>query len=224
MFKKIIFFIGLSFSVNALEYNACFDDVGLLKPETQEQIRGIGNKLYQSGKVQFTVKIVANCNDTLTDGRDFFNKTGIGDKEKNNGLLLFVNAKNFRANKPGKVRLLTGYGMEGMFPDSICGMILDTGLLEKDIDAKILKMVSEIDAMFSNLGDNPVPDVKRVPFWVILLIIIVLIIIALAIFPEILDGSGSGYSSRGYSSGGGGFSGVGGSFGGGSCGGGGAER
>lgn len=228
MFKKIILFFCLSVSVFAVEYNACFDDAGLLKAETREKIREIGNKIYQSGKAQFTVKIVEDCNDTLLGGREFFNKTGIGDKEKNNGLLLFVNAKNFKENKPGKVRLLTGYGLEGMFPDSLCGRILDEGLEENTIDAKILRMVNCVNTEFDKLGDNPIPNKEemsvRGKIVLALIVIFVIMFIVCILCPGGLGngyGSGGGFSSGGFGGGGGGF---GGGFGGGSCGGGGAGR
>lgn len=216
--------VGLTNAV-AIEYNACFDDVGMLKQTTQQEIREIGNKLYSSGKVEFTVKVVKDCPDTATSGREFFNQTGIGNKDKNNGLLLFINAKNFVANKSGKVRLIPGYGLEGFLPDSKCGRILDLGLSESGIDAKVLRMVKEIDHEFQSLGDNPVPQKEDGNPVFIIIIFIVLLIVIIIIFSAkgtIFDCGGfSGGGGGGFS--GGGFSGGGG-FGGGSCGGGGAGR
>lgn len=218
-----LFLAGFGFG---MEYNGCFDDANLLKPETVTVIREVGKRLYDGGKVEFTVKIVKECNDTLLDGREFFNSTGIGDKEKNNGLLLFVNAKNFKTNKPNKIRLLVGYGLEGMFTDSKCGRILDLGLEKRGIDEKILEIVNQVDYEFKSLGDSPIPVNQKEKFDKILGIIgIVLIIFAVLIiaYGVFSGGGGGGY----YSGGGGGFSGggfSGGGFGGGSCGGGGAGR
>lgn len=224
-------------AAGAIQYDAVFDDVGMLKPETVASIRDMGQRLYDSGKVQFTVKIVSDCNDTLVDGRKFFNDTGIGDKDKNNGLLLYVNAANFVTGRPNKVRLLPGYGMEGMFPDGKCGRILDAGLAMPTVDAKILKMVAEIDAEFAALGDDPVPakaESADLPLWAEkLIMVIILLVVLAAICSSVYDSSypgSSGRSGHGGSRSGGGFGGGsfggfgGGGFGGGSCGGGGAGR
>jgi uncharacterized protein len=219
--------------VEALQYDAVMDDVQMLGPAATAEIRSIGDRLNKEGKVQFAVKVVADCKDTLLDGRAFFNNTGIGDKIKNNGLLLYINAANFKAGRPNKVRLLTGYGMEGMFNDAKCGRILDDGLAKKSIDDKVLTMVRLIDKEFKALGDAQPPakdtsvvtveNIKCVIFWIIVIIVVVVVIAG------VLDGEGGGgYSNGGYhsggSSGGGGFSCGGGGFGGGSCGGGGAGR
>lgn len=215
-------------AAGAIQYDAVFDDVGMLKPETVASIRDMGQRLYDSGKVQFTVKIVSDCNDTLVDGRKFFNDTGIGDKDKNNGLLLYVNAANFVTGRPNKVRLLPGYGMEGMFPDGKCGRILDAGLAMPTVDAKILKMVAEIDAEFAALGDDPVPAKAKssdLPLWAVkLIVVIILLVVLAAICSSVYDSSsGGGFGGGSFGGfGGGGFGGGG--FGGGSCGGGGAGR
>lgn len=212
-----------------MEYNGCFDDANLLKPETVTAIREVGKRLYDNGKVEFTVKIVKDCNDTLLDGREFFNTTGIGDKEKNNGLLLFVNAKNFKINKLNKIRFLVGYGLEGMFTDSKCGRILDLGLSKSGIDEKILEIVNQVDSEFKSLGDSPIPSREKGKLDKIIgsiglvLIILFLIVVVIFIFSTDVGGNEIGGS---YGGGDGGFSGGGfsGGFGGGSCGGGGAGR
>lgn len=230
MKKKMISFVIALFSVLCctcraeVPYNACMDDVGMLSATAQAQIREIGNRLYQSGKIQFAVKVVPECNDTLTDGRKFFNSVGIGDKEKNNGLLLYVNAKNFKANKSNnnKIRFLVGYGLEGWFTDSRTGEILDEGLAESGIDNKILRMVNLVDQTCLKLGDKEIPQKGKASVGMTI-IAFILIIIVIAIIVAYVESDGGSYYG-----GGGGFSwdggGVGGGFGGGSCGGGGAGR
>ena len=52
-----------------------------------------------------------------------YNKWGIGQKEKNNGVLILV-AKDDR-----KVFITTGYGMEGILPDALCKRIVDNDML-----------------------------------------------------------------------------------------------
>jgi uncharacterized protein len=47
-----------------------------------------------------------------------FRKWGIGDKEKHNGVLIFV------VSSTKQVRIEIGYGLEGRIPDSKCGEII----------------------------------------------------------------------------------------------------
>ena len=50
---------------------------------------------------------------------ELFNKFGIGDKNKNNGLLILV------ALKEREARIEVGYGLEGLLPDGKCGRYQD---------------------------------------------------------------------------------------------------
>jgi uncharacterized protein len=50
-------------------------------------------------------------------------KWGIGQKGKNNGVLILVKPKT--ADSKGEVRIETGYGAEGAIPDLVCGEIVD---------------------------------------------------------------------------------------------------
>ena len=52
-----------------------------------------------------------------------YNKWGIGQKEKNNGILILV-AKDDR-----KVFINTGYGIEGVLPDVLCKRIVDRDIV-----------------------------------------------------------------------------------------------
>ena len=48
---------------------------------------------------------------------NLFTKWGIGDKEKNNGVLIMLKPKT--PTEKGEVFIETGYGMEGVLPDAI---------------------------------------------------------------------------------------------------------
>jgi uncharacterized protein len=58
-----------------------------------------------------------------------FRTWGIGQKDKNNGVLLLVNKENLLAGRPGRVRIEVGYGLEGAIPDGLAGRILDEEVL-----------------------------------------------------------------------------------------------
>lgn len=52
---------------------------------------------------------------------------GVGDKEKNNGVVLLIKPRN--ENGAGQVFIATGYGAEGVLPDSKTGRIIDRQMI-----------------------------------------------------------------------------------------------
>jgi len=56
---------------------------------------------------------------------DFGNKLGVGKKEKNNGLVIFI-SKNMR-----QTSLATGYGTEKILKDEICMRIIDSCMIPR---------------------------------------------------------------------------------------------
>ncbi|HRH65033.1 MAG TPA: TPM domain-containing protein [Bacteroidia bacterium] len=52
-----------------------------------------------------------------------YNKWGIGQKDKNNGVLILI------AKEDRKIFINTGYGMEGVLPDILCKRIIDRDIL-----------------------------------------------------------------------------------------------
>ncbi|NLL18707.1 MAG: TPM domain-containing protein, partial [Clostridia bacterium] len=54
---------------------------------------------------------------------ELFRRWGLGDKEKNNGVLLLVNKENVLTGQSGRVRIEVGYGLEGAIPDGKAGRI-----------------------------------------------------------------------------------------------------
>ena len=81
---------------------------------------------------------------------------GIGDKEKNNGVLLLVNKENLLADRSGKIRIEVGYGLEGAINDAKAGRILDNyalpsfkeGQYSKGITDTFMSLASEIAAEY----------------------------------------------------------------------------
>ncbi len=164
-------------------------------------------------------------------------QNGIGQKSKNNGVLLYI-AKNDR-----KLRIEVGYGLEGALTDALCSQIIRKEItpqfksgnfyqgINAGVDAIILATKGEYTAEKESSKDEPFGELCCVPFPVIVFLIIFLFVFLIPIFNRIFGrskgkssssnwwytgGSGSSWSS-GSSSGwsGGGFSGGGGSFGGG---------
>jgi uncharacterized protein len=159
---------------------------------------------------------------------------GIGQKDKNNGVLLIV------APKERDVRIEVGYGLEGDLTDAVTRLIIENSILPKfrsgDMAAGIsagvddvIKVLSGEAAAFKQRAaeeqksyDAKRPDGGGFSLSGILFIIIILIILwRMGWWPLLFMGGGRGGNWSGGSGGswgggsGGGFSGGGGSFGGG---------
>lgn len=165
-------------------------------------------------------------------------QNGIGQKGKDNGVLLFI-AKNDR-----KLRIEVGYGLEGALPDALCDQIIRKEITPEFKKGKFYEGINAgVDAIIkatkgeytadNKSDDNDVDDltVCCIPLPVFIFIIIFGLFFVLPIIFRLLGwskkgssgnwwtgGSGSSWSSGSSSSSwssGGGFSGGGGSFGGG---------
>jgi uncharacterized protein len=161
-----------------------------------------------------------------------FRKWQLGEKTKNNGVLLLV-APNER-----RVRIEVGYGLEGTLTDALSKVIIVNAITPRfktgDFSDGILRGVDDIITVLTTdasewekrpslrLDNQPASDPIN---WVIILIVIVVIILLFVspgfrwvffnVVLNILLSSGGSGSSSGGASGGGGFSGGGGSSGGG---------
>ena len=158
---------------------------------------------------------------------------GIGQKGKNNGLLLIV-APNDR-----QVRIEVGYGLEGDLPDATANAIIQNLIVPRFRSGDMAGGVTAgVEAIIQTLGGKPVAEVTgngndQGSGQAIAVLPIIFLFIMLAIFlgnmrrrrygvgypfymggPMYMGGMGRGGFSGGFG-GGGGFSGGGGSFGGG---------
>ncbi|MDR0712099.1 MAG: TPM domain-containing protein [Prevotellaceae bacterium] len=101
------------------------DFTGTLTPQEQQSLERKLRDYHDSTSTQIYVIAIAN-----TDGYTlaqlspvFFKEWGIGQKEKNNGVLILVKPKQGR--EYGDVFIGTGYGMEGVLPDAYCKRIIE---------------------------------------------------------------------------------------------------
>lgn len=241
--KRLLLILGLLFSVCA---SAQIDKVIPKRPSPPRLVNDYTNTLtgYQAKALedklvayddstsnQIAVVIVPTTGDYSVEevGLEILRRWGVGNKEKNNGIVLLI-AKDDR-----KLRIEVGYGLEGAIPDITAKSIIENEIkpsfkednyyrgIDLGTDAIIKAAAGEYKAP-ANYGSKKKKGVN----WVTILFVIIFIIIGLA-----GGGSGGGtYVSRGGYRGwsGGGWSGGGGSsgggfggFGGGSGGGGGAS-
>lgn len=216
------------------------DKAHLLTDATKQDLLKIGTDLDKKYKAQIAVYTI----DSL-DGKNIeeytnklFREIGIGDKKKNNGVLILV-AKNDH-----KARIEVGYGLEETIPDGKAGRILKSMLSEfkKDkydegiklaygkIANEIYKANNDESSQVATKDNNEEDESILGIFFDIFIILVVFVVIV--IFMSIND-SGGGSGGGGYYGGssGGYFGGSswssggdsGGSWGGGDSGGGGAS-
>lgn len=114
------------------------DYAGILDEQTKRDINGLGQQIDSLSGAQIVVVTVGIIEGYPIAGypiagyaNELFRKWGIGDKKKNNGVLLFVNKENLLSDKPGKVRIEVGYGLEGAIPDGKAGRILDNYVISR---------------------------------------------------------------------------------------------
>lgn len=92
------------------------DKANLIKEEDKQEMLKIGHELYEKTKGQVVVVTVDSLQgNNLEDvTNQIFNQFGIGDKEKNNGVLLFI------ALNEKKMRIETGSGVDHILTDNKC--------------------------------------------------------------------------------------------------------
>ncbi len=103
------------------------DYAGLLSDNNKAQISSIAQELKEKTQAEIAV-VTLNTIVPFTIEEysvELFKKWGIGKKGKDNGVLLLV------AVKDKKVRIETGYGLEGALPDAICNQIIYKEIVPK---------------------------------------------------------------------------------------------
>jgi uncharacterized protein len=214
------------------------DYAGILSAQTSQDIDTICRQVQSKTTAQITLVVVGTTKPLEIEqyAVELFQKWGIGQKDKDNGLLLLV-AINDR-----KVRIETGYGLEGAMPDAIASNIIHgiiipefrQGQYEKgmllavisiaDLIAKEYNVTLDLDERLPVPG--PVGEHQMSPLAVLVYVIVFILIFGMRsglLFFLILGptgrrrggywyGSGMGGSRGGF---GGGFGGFGGGFSGG---------
>lgn len=215
------------------------DFADVISDSDEEKIMKIGASLNKQTTAQVVVVTVDSLDGSqvsdyaLKLGREW----GVGDKEKNNGVVLLL------AVSERKVTIQVGYGLEGRLTDGKTGRILDNYAIpyfkENDFSKGLLETYKAISSeVYDEYNVEPEITYEYNEYYepeksffesasevigTVITIIFVIIIVStpggrrllrLVLLRNFLDG-GRGGSHRGGSGGRGGFSGGGGSFGGG---------
>jgi uncharacterized protein len=105
------------------------DFAGLLRAEEAGTLENRLVSFNDSTSTQIAIVIVKSLNgyDKADFAQQLGEKWGIGQKGKNNGVLILV--KPNTSDSKGQVQIVTGYGVEGAIPDLVCADIIDREIL-----------------------------------------------------------------------------------------------
>jgi uncharacterized protein len=100
-------------------YVSDFTDV--LKPASRVIINSIAEQIEKKTGVQIAVVVISTTGQLSIEeyGVELFERWGIGQRNKDNGMLVLI------ALKDRKIRLEVGYGLEPILTDAICHQIID---------------------------------------------------------------------------------------------------
>jgi uncharacterized protein len=219
------------------------DFAGMLNAAEISELEQKVNRFNDSTSIEISVVIISNLGEyDISDyAVQLAELWGIGKKAKNNGVLILISKENRQAY------IATGYGMEGVLPDTRCNRIIQADLIPQFKRSNYFNGISfTIDAIIrysanEYTADTKAPTGRVKPGYLFLFMLIAIIVIGFinrknqgnsggssggGLFGALLGGAlGSGYRGSGGGfgggrSGGGGFGGFGGgSFGGGGSGG-----
>ncbi len=207
------------------------DYADVMTDADEQAVYEAGVALYEATDAQIVLLTVTDLGGqsleeySLHIARDW----GIGDEEKDNGILLL-----FTVDGPHS-RVEVGYGLEGAVNDSKAGRILDTYLVPwyEDEEAWSAQLTDTYKALLNEVYAEYGLTEKVVPLqtpvydssndWMLLIPMLIVLILLLStkrgrlfFIPHgYYHGGGGGFSGGGFSGGGGGFRGGGGGFGGG---------
>lgn len=107
-----------------------FDYEDVIDAEIEAEINEIARLLQAEGIMELMVVTVPTIGDLepYEYGLKFFREWGIGDREKANGLLIYATTDMGPGNNV--IRISTGYGMEGDYPDSMTNALIQEHMKE----------------------------------------------------------------------------------------------
>lgn len=96
------------------------DFAGILTAKAEAVMSSIAQQIEAKTTVQIAVVILPTVKPLTIEqyAVELFEKWGIGQRDKDNGLLILM------AVNDKKVRIETGYGLEGALPDAVCNQII----------------------------------------------------------------------------------------------------
>ncbi len=221
------------------------DYSGVIDDTIEEELNTALKALQDETSAQVAVAVVDSIAPENIDmySVKLFEKWGVGQKGKDNGVLMVV------ALHERKMRIEVGYGLEGAIPDSAAGAIRDemtpyfknsdyTSGISIGVQRIVERILVEYNLTAEDLGlamDNLPPDsqsdvieielspIQKFFAFIIFIIVAIVVVKNPWLLILLLNSGGSSRGGGGFSDGGGSFGGGFGGFGGGGSGGGGAS-
>lgn len=197
------------------------DGANMLSTDAKDQLLTASKDLHEQTGAQFVIVTVPSLNGQSIEeySNDLFNNWGIGDKDKNNGVLLLISKDD------KKFRIEVGSGLEGTLTDAYCNnelSILKDNFKKGDFDTGVLTVSKDICSSISS-GEEVTSNSHKLTEMQkeILLVVVILLIIIIILF--MFSSSGSSSSGGFYGGSSSSSSGSSSSFGGGSSDGGGCS-
>lgn len=212
------------------------DFANVLSASVEEELNRYSEQLDKGTGAEIMVVTVDNINgqEPKLYATKMIRSWGIGDAQKNNGVLILATFGQGKGNND--VVIAVGQGLEGALPDGKLGRILDDAFypnvgaenMDKAFKATYAEVFQNVAQEYDWDGEVPgnTTDNEGMPTWIIILIVIIVIVVSNGRGGGPRSGRRSGYPGGfggGFGSGRSGGSGFGG-FGGGSSAGGGASR
>ncbi|KJS80665.1 MAG: hypothetical protein JM58_18510 [Peptococcaceae bacterium BICA1-8] len=199
------------------------DFAQIISPQVEYKLLAAAKEIENNTGAQISIVTIESLQGTDIESysNELFRKWGIGDKDKENGILFLV------AKSEGKLRIEVGYGLEGRINDAKAGDILrnaapyfQSGEFDSGTAVAFNSLANEISQEYADISPEETQSERSasIPWWAQLLGIGLLIYLAI-FHPGILmfliftlsrgsmGGSGGSRRGGGGSSGGGGASG-----------------
>lgn len=130
--------------------NYYIDELNILSNNTKDLINTTNNN-FTNGQQFFVLTIKDLDEDPVEYGVKAFNTYKLGDKNKNNGLLMLL-----AENKDGshRIQIITGYGLEEILPDGKIGRIIDNVMMKDFKNDKLDEGIRKGFIVFSDILNN----------------------------------------------------------------------
>lgn len=192
------------------------DFTGMLDATCESNLESISNQIHSNTTAELAVVIMPTIGDSDINeySNAFFRDAGLGDRNKNNGLLVLIvmDTKSYRIE--------TGYGLEGDLPDALVSRLANDHIrpsIDKDdlcngTTGLLLSIADQlgvtINPAYITIGNIPMSQQEFILLAIVFIIVVIILIKTDNLeLLFILAGRGSRGSYGGGSSGGGGASG-----------------
>lgn len=131
------------------------DPENMLAPATVEALNSMARNIRRTSSAEPYIAVIGSTGSVDIDNfaTDLFGRLGLGKSDKDNGLLIVVARDDRRA------AIRTGYGLEGVLPDVICGRILRNEAFpefrEGNYDAGILSAMTIVENILTDPENVP---------------------------------------------------------------------